>query len=158
MRRIISIFRSAFPLVACVMLATGCKENSQQQAEILLQQARQQFEAGEYQQAVTTIDSLRHAYPNAIDTRKQALHLYQEIELKRAQEELAQTDSLLQLVQHNYDSLQAKLEKDKAELRAMPEELTMLTRTRMKRDSLRTQCETLGAKIRYIHKKQEDQP
>jgi chromosome segregation ATPase len=101
---------------------------------------------------------LRHAYPNAIDTRKQALHLYQEIELKRTQEELAQTDSLLQLAQHNYDSLQAKVEKDKAALRATPEELTMLTKTRIKRDSLRTQCETLGAKIRYIHKKQEDQP
>jgi chromosome segregation ATPase len=91
-----------------------------------------------------------------IDARWKALRLHQETELKRAQEELAQTDSLLQLVQHNYDSLQAKVEKDKAALRATPEELTMLTKTRIKRDSLRTQCETLGAKIRYIRKKQEE--
>jgi peptidoglycan hydrolase CwlO-like protein len=92
----------------------------------------------------------------AIDARWKALRLHQETELKRAQEELAQTDSLLQQVQNDYDSLQAKVEKDKAALCATPEELTMLTKTRIKRDSLRTQCETLGAKIRYIRKKQEE--
>ena len=48
------------------------------------------------------------------------------------------------------------MERDKAALCATPEELTMLTRTRMKRDSLRTQTEVLGAKIRYIHKKQKE--
>ena len=93
-----------------------------------------------------------------IDARWKALRLHQETELKRAQEELAQTDSLLQLVQHDYDSLQVKVEKDKAALRATPEELTLLTKTRIKRDSLRTQCETLGAKIRYIRKKQSEYP
>ena len=92
----------------------------------------------------------------AIDARWKALRLHQETELKRAQEELAQTDSLLQLVQHDYEDLQTKVEKDKAALRATPEELTLLTQTRIKRDSLRTQCETLGAKIRYIRKKQEE--
>ena len=117
---------------------------------------RREFEAGAYQQALSTIDSLRHVYPNAIDTRKKALRLYQEIELKRTQEELARTDSLLQLINHDYAYQQTKVEKDKAALCATPEELTMLTRTRMKRDSLRTQCETLGAKIRYIHKKQKE--
>ena len=94
----------------------------------------------------------------AIDARWKALRLHQETELKRAQEELAQTDSLLQLVQHDYEDLQTKVEKDKAALRATPEELTLLTQTRIKRDSLRTQCETLGAKIRYIRKKQSEYP
>jgi uncharacterized membrane-anchored protein YhcB (DUF1043 family) len=93
-----------------------------------------------------------------IDARWKALRLHQETELKRAQKELAQTDSLLQQVQHDYEDLQAKVEKDKAALRATPEELTMLTKTRIKRDSLRTQCETLGAKIRYIRQKQKELP
>ena len=61
-----------------------------------------------------------------------------------------------ELVQHDFDYQQTKVEKDKAALRATAEELTMLTKTRMKRDSLRTQCEVLGAKIRYIHKKQKE--
>ena len=78
------------------------------------------------------------------------------IELKKAQQELLLTDSLLQAVNHDYTYQQEKVERDKAALRATPEELTMLTRTRMKRDSLRTQYEVLGAKIRYIHKKQKE--
>ena len=66
------------------------------------------------------------------------------------------TDSLLQAVNHDYAYQQEKVERDKAALRATPEELTMLTQTRMRRDSLRTQTEVLGAKIRYIHKKQKE--
>ena len=146
----------AITMVVFLLLTVGCKDNKQQQAEQLLEQAEQQFEASDYQAALSTIDSLRKVFPNAINTRKKALKLYQNIELKKAQEELAVTDSLLQAIQHDFDYQQAKVEKDKAALRATPEELTMLTKTRMKRDSLRTQCETLGAKIRYIHKKQKE--
>ena len=146
----------AMATVLFLILAVACKDNRQQQAEQLLQQAEEQFGASDYQAALSTIDLLRKVYPNAINTRKKALKLYQDIELKKAQEELAVTDSLLQAIQHDLDYQTAKVEKDKAALRATAEELTMLTRTRMKRDSLRTQCETLGAKIRYIHKKQKE--
>ena len=149
-------FSYIMAMVLCLLLSVACKDNRQQQAEQLLLQAGELFEAGRYQEALSTIDSLRKVYPNAIDTRKAALKLYQEIELKKTQEELALTDSLLQLVNHDFNYQSLKVEKDKAALRATAEELTMLTRTRMKRDSLRTQCEVLGAKIRYIHKKQKE--
>ena len=140
-----------------MILLTACGSNNKhQEAENLLTQARTLFEQKEYVEALTYIDLLRHAYPNAIETRRKALALYQEIELKRAQEELAKTDSLLQQVQRDLNDQQVKVDKDKAALRATPEELTTLTQTRIKRDSLRTQCETLGAKIRYIHKKQKE--
>ena len=141
-----------------MLLLTACGGNNkqQQEAEDLLTQASSLYEQGHYPEAKASIDSLRKLYPNAIDARKKALRLSWEIELKEAQEELAKTDSLLQQVQHDYDNQQAKVEKDKANLRATPEELTTLTRTRILRDSLRTQCETLGVKIRYIHKKQKE--
>ena len=141
---------------AGILLAAACKDNKQQQAEQLLEQAEQQFSAKDYSSALRLIDSLRNVYPNAIDTRRKALKLYQDIELKRAQEELLVADSLLQEVQHDLNYQQTKAEKDKAALRATPEQLTQLTRTRMRRDSLRTQCKTLGAKIRYIRKKQKE--
>jgi hypothetical protein len=48
------------------------------------------------------------------------------------------------------------VDEHKRALKATPEELTLLTRTRMKRDSIRTQFEALGMKIRYIHQKQSE--
>ena len=139
-----------FTLLSC------SHDETQKPAEALLQEASTDYEQGRFEEALQVIDSLRKVYPNAIDTRKKALRLYQDIELKKAQQELAVSDSLLQLVQHDLDYQQEKVDRDKAALRATPEELTMLTRTRMRRDSLRTQCEVLGGKIRYIHKKQKE--
>lgn len=150
MRQIFFIVTSAILLISC---GNSSKQN---EADVLLKKAGQLFEQRQYPEALACIDSLRKVYPNAIDTRRKALSLQQEIELRRAQEELAKTDSILQLVTHDFNYQQTKVEKDKAALRATPEELTMLTLTRMKRDSLRTQCETLGTKIRYIRKKQKE--
>ena len=146
--------RIAFLAVTILLAACG-GDSTHKQAETLLDEASALFERGAYDEALLTIDSLRKVYPNAIDTRKKALKLYQDVELKKAQLQLAQADSLLQLVQHDLDYQQEKVDRDKAALRATPDELTMLTRTRIRRDSLRTQCEVLGSKIRYIHKKQQ---
>jgi hypothetical protein len=63
---------------------------------------------------------------------------------------------MLQAVSHDYRYQKQKVEKDKQELRATAEELTMLTKTRMRRDSLQTRFDVLCAKIRYIHKKQKE--
>ena len=142
-------------LLAAVL--TACSDNKQKEAEAMLSKANRQFEQGQYDRALITIDSLRKVYPSSIETRKQALRLYQNIELKRSQEELAFVDSALQAVKHDYEYQKQKVEKDKQELRATPEELTMLTKTRMRRDSLQTRFSVLCAKIRYIHKKQKEQ-
>lgn len=91
-----------------------------------------------------------------INRRKAALKEKQETELRKAQEDLRITDRLLQVTNHVLDSLQQKVEKDKAALKATPEELTLLTKTRIKRDSIRTQFEVLGAKIRYIREKMKE--
>lgn len=141
-------------LLAAMLVA--CSDEKQKAAEQMLQKAGQQFEQKQYDRALITIDSLRKVYPGAIETRKQALMLQQNIELKRSQEELAVVDSLLQVVKNDYETLKLKVEKDKQELRATPEELTMLTKTRVRRDSLQTRFEVLCAKIRYIHKKQKE--
>lgn len=141
-------------LISTVWVA--CGDDTQKQAEKMLQKADQLFEQRQYDRALIVIDSLRKVHPNAIDTRKRALKLYQDIELKRSQEELALLDSALQAVNHDYEYQKQKVEKDKAELRATPEELTMLTKTRMHRDSLQTRYDVLCGKIRYIHKKQKE--
>ena len=144
-------------VLMAIALLSACRDNRQQAAEQMLEKANQLFVERHYDRALIVIDSLRKVYPSAIATRKQALRLQQDIELKRSQEELALVDSALQAVKHDYDYQKQKVEKDKQQLRATPEELTMLTKTRVRRDSLQTRFDVLCAKIRYIHKKQKEQ-
>ncbi len=142
--------------ILLVAALVACDNSTQKEAEQLYKQASALFEQQKYDRALMSLDSLRKVYPNSVDVRKRALKLRQSIELKRSQDELALVDSMLQAVSHDYRYQQQKVEKDKQELRATAEELTMLTRTRMRRDSLQTRFDVLCAKIRYIHKKQKE--
>ena len=91
-----------------------------------------------------------------INSRKAALVEKQKTELKKAQDELWRTDSLLQLANKELEAMTKEVEEHKKALKATPEELTALTKLRVKRDSIRTQYEALGLKIRYIKKKSEE--
>ena len=92
-----------------------------------------------------------------ISERKAALAEHQQTELKKAQDELWRTDSLLQLANKELQTMTQEVEEHKKALKATPEELTALTKLRVKRDSIRTQYESLGLKIRYIHKKMKNE-
>ena len=92
-----------------------------------------------------------------INRRKAALVEHQQTELKKAQDELWRTDSLLQIANKQLDAMTQEVEAHKKALKATEEELTALTKLRVKRDSIRTQYETLGLKIRYIHKKMKNE-
>jgi PBP1b-binding outer membrane lipoprotein LpoB len=92
-----------------------------------------------------------------INRRKAALVEHQQTELKKAQDELWITDSLLQQANKELEAMTQEVEAHKKELKATEEELTALTTLRVKRDSIRTQYEALGLKIRYIHKKMKNE-
>lgn len=143
-------------IIAAVLFLTGCGNNEKEQAAQLIETARTHFQQGALDAARADIDSLRKQFPNVVEARKAALKLHQEIELKAAQNELAVTDSLLQIANQELDALQKQVDQHKKALKATPEELTRLTITRIRRDSIRTQFETLGAKIRYIRQKQKE--
>ena len=139
------------------MLTVSCGgSDAQQTAENMLEQAEKYFSEGSYDRAKIAIDSLRKVYPGAVETRKKALKLFQNISLKEAQEDLAVTDSALQAVTLDYKYIKDKVDRDKAELRATAEELETLTRTKMKLDSLKVRFDMQCAKIKYIHKKQKE--
>ena len=143
--------------MAATMALSSCSGNdAQKAAEDMLEQAEKYFSEGRYDRAKIAIDSLRKVYPGAVETRKKALTLFQSISLKEAQEDLAITDSILQRVTLDYKYIKDKVEKDKAELRATPEELEMITRTKMKLESLKVRFDMQCAKIKYIHKKQKE--
>lgn len=141
---------------SALCLASCGDSGTRQTAESLLEEASQLFSDGDYDLALAKIDSLRKVFPNAIETRKKALVLYQSISLQQAQEDLAHTDSLLQAVTHNYNYQKAKVDKDREMLRATAEELQMLNETKVKLDSLKVRFDMQCAKIKYIHKKQKE--
>ena len=143
--------------LAALITLTSCDGNSSRQtAETLLEEAGQLFSNGDYDRALAKIDSLRKVFPNAIETRKKALTLYQSISLKQAQEDLAHTDSILQELTHDYNYQKAKVDKDREMLRATAEELQMLNETKVRLDSLKVRFDMQCAKIKYIHKKQKE--
>ncbi|MCI5854761.1 MAG: hypothetical protein MR005_04380 [Prevotella sp.] len=137
-------------------LLTSCSSDAQKEADLLLAKAEQYYEQGEDELALQALDSLRHIYPNAIETRRKGLKLKQEISLHQAQEDLAITDSLLQEVNADYEYQREKVERDKANLRATKEALEMLAHTKQKRDSLQVRFDVQCAKIKYIHRMQKE--
>ena len=146
-------------LIICItttLLVIACGETPQEQAAQLAEKAATYCEEGRLTEARALIDSLRRTYPDIVEARKAALTLHQDVELKIAQQELARTDSMLVLANRELEARQQQVDAHKAALKATAEELTLLTETRMKRDSIRTQYEALGLKIRYIRKKQKE--
>ena len=137
-------------------MLVACGKSPQEQAALLAEQASKLCEEGQFDKARALIDSLRRTYPDNVEARKTALRLHQQVELKAAQEELLRADSLLVLANRELETLQKQVDAHKATLTATADELTLLTMTRMRRDSIRTLYETLGAKIRYIRKKQKE--
>lgn len=93
---------------------------------------------------------------NEIEQRRAALKHKQDSTLLASQQELARVDSALEAAKAEYEQKKATVEEHKSQLKATAEELTELTLLRMKRDSLQVQWNTLGAKIKYIRKKQND--
>lgn len=137
-------------------MLVACGKSPQEQTALLAEQASTLCEEGQFDKARALIDSLRRTYPDNVEARKTALRLHQQVELKAAQEELLRADSLLVLANRELETLQKQVDAHKATLTATADELTLLTMTRMRRDSIRTLYETLGAKIRYIRKKQKE--
>ena len=146
-------------LIICItttLLVIACGETPQEQAAQLAEKAATYCEEGRLTEARALIDSLRRTYPNIVEARKAALKLHQDVELKIAQQELARTDSMLVLANRELEARQQQVDAHKAALKATAEELMLLMKTRMRRDSIRTQYEALGLKIRYIRKKQKE--
>lgn len=144
-------------LFIAATLMASCGGSAQQKAEELLRQADFDFEHGHYDMALASIDSLRKIYPNAVDVRRRALVLYQNISLKQAQEDLERTDRLLQVARRDYEYIKREVEKRRSDLNATAEQLQTLTLTKMKLDSLQVRFDMQCAKIKYIHKRQKEE-
>lgn len=148
-------FTKGMLYVALTGALCGCNGEGKK-AEELLGAIRTEYETGKYDDALAHIDSLRKKFPEAIEARKEALKIYQDAELKKAQTHLASLDTTLQRLRGEYDKLKTEVEQHKQQGVATAEELTRLTLRRLKLDSLQTRFDVEVAKIKYIHKRQAE--
>lgn len=149
-------FTAALALCATLTL-TGCGGNAaEKKAGELLEQAQQLFDKGDYMKATAAIDSLRKNFPEAIETRKKALKLYQQAELKRAQDIVERADTALQRVEREYEEMKKTVDGLRSKGAATVEQLRSVNLLRVKRDSLKTVFDVECAKIKYIRKKMEE--
>ena len=127
--------------VVAMLVATGCEHKKDEGAATMLTEIEQLYEQGNYKAALDSIVLLRARFPKALAERQRALRIWQEASLKRAQEDIALTDSALQAVT-------AQMQ---AETRIY--ERNMLG---VKKDSLQVRYEALIGEVRIIRKKMED--
>lgn len=106
--------------------------------------------------ALLAVTACGNSRRDEIEQRWEALKHKQDSSLQAAQQELAIVDSALEATKAEYEQKKVIVEAHKAELKATEEELTSLTLLRVKRDSLQMQWDMLGAKIKYIRKKQKE--
>lgn len=144
-------------LLTGVLLFTACNWKKENEAKTLLEKARTEYKEGRYSEAINTIERLRSEHPKAIEERKEALKLFQDASLKQAQQDLARTDSLLELAKKRYDVLQHELLTGQWLKTDVNRKQQEMTDARRERDSLQVRFDTQCAKIRYIHKKQKEE-
>ena len=96
-------------------------------------------------------DRTKEKLQQAQALRDQARTEFLDSALQKAQQELAQTDSLLEAAKVRHQQLQEAIKKDPYSKRLERE----LTEARRIMDSLQVSWNTQGAKIKYLHKKQK---
>ena len=148
--------KAAVAACTLIMLAACGGNPAEERAAKLLEEARSQFEKEEYTDALSTIDSLRKSCPEAIEGRKNALKLYQEVELKRARLNVEATDTVLQRIEREYRQMKAAVDSLRGRGLATEEQLRAVNLLRVKRDSLKTVFDVECAKIKYINKKMKE--
>lgn len=141
---------------AAVLLAASCTDNTAREAARWLQAAQAAADRGDHTAALAAIDSLRHNCPDAITERLEALKLWQQASLRAAQQAVERTDRALQAATVRHDRLAATVDSLRAANSADAATLTLLTRLRMRRDSLRAARDVECAKIKYIRAKMKE--
>lgn len=127
-------------LILCTLLICSCTPSEDQKAARLLSQIKTLYKDGCYTDVLDSITALRMQFPKAIESRKEALRIWQNASLKQAQADIAQTDSALQTV-----------------LRSIPMEsnLYKANMMRVERDSLKARYEAMCGVVRMIRMRQK---
>ena len=128
-------------IVAMALLTlASCGNKEEDKAQSLYSEIENLYQAGNYQATLDSIKVLREKYPKAIELRKKSLTLWQDANIKLAQQDIAVTDSALQVVI--------------AQMNAATDIATR-NKLRLKRDSLQVRYDTHCAVVRAVRMKQK---
>lgn len=128
-------------IVAMALLTlASCGNKEEDKAQSLYSEIENLYQAGNYQATLDSIKVLREKYPKAIELRKKSLTLWQDANIKLAQQDIAVTDSALQVVI--------------AQMNAATDIATR-NQLRLKRDSLQVRYDTQCAVVRAVRMKQK---
>ena len=129
----------AIAAMALLTLAS-CGNKEEDKAQSLYSEIENLYQAGNYQATLDSIKVLREKYPKAIELRKKSLTLWQDANIKLAQQDIAVTDSALQVVI--------------AQMNAATDIATR-NKLRLKRNSLQVRYDTQCAVVRAVRMKQK---
>lgn len=135
------ILKTNIAIVAMALLTlASCGKKEEDKAQSLFSEIENLYQAGNYQATLDSIKVLREKYPKAIELRKKSLTLWQDANIKLAQQDIAVTDSALQVVI--------------AQMNATTDIATR-NKLRLKRDSLQVRYDTQCAVVRAVRMKQK---
>lgn len=119
----------------------SCKPSADEKAAPLVRQIDSLYREKEYVKTLNAIRRLRADHPQAVESRRKALKIWQEASLRMTQEDIARTDSALQ-----------------AAVRAFEAETNIGRRNRLgvRRDSLQVRYDALCGMVRVIHRRQQE--
>jgi len=83
-------------ILILALLLAGCAKTDDEKAAPLLAKINALYKSGNYRETLDSIVALRERYPKAVESRREALKVWQEASLKMAQDDVAHTDILLQ--------------------------------------------------------------
>ena len=127
-------------LIIIALAVVACAQTDDSKALTMLSKIEALYEAGNYTQTLDSIMALRKDYPEAVESRKAALKIWQDASLKMAQRDVALTDS----------SLQATLRQISSE-----QNLYRANMLRIKRDSLKARYDAMCGVVRMIRMRQQ---
>lgn len=128
-------------LLSAAALLASCIPSADEKAAPLMNQIDSLYKANNYQGTLNAITRLRTEHPQAVESRKKALKIWQEASLKMTQEDIGRTDSALQ-----------------ATIRAIGSEKNLYKKNmlKVKRDSLQVRYDALCGTVRVIHRRQKE--
>ena len=123
-----------------MLLLASCAQTEDEKAAVLLGEISQLYNEGKYRQTLDSIEALRERYPKALESRRQALRIWQDASLRMAQADVAKTDILLQSTLSDL---------------AGESDLGRANRLRLRRDSLDARYQAMCGVVRMIHMRQK---